>query len=537
MLCLRQITVFLLMLFVASGSAYASCQDFLDDVETTSLGVSYKKDPNTGRISALMMMGEANFLSPKSSLVRKAKKKALMRAKAEFVRFMKEDFAAADFAADLTTSVESTDQDGNTTGAVEEISAMAETMASSAQSVISGIVVLGECVDKGEKVAMVLAGWKPELSQVAADAKQATSNPTPSSSSSSNKSGASAQNKLTNNSSDSGSTNNLSGSTGPSDKKVGITIITVEAEGEGGNLKQATNEAIRSALAQVLGEKFASAQQSTDFTATAEVSNSSGDSAGVALETSTMFEVQSSEVKGILSGYKYVSKKELSNGIKVVLQVEIPKYESSIDKSKNTLIVFKPEMKKFQGLTHSEADEISSAIRNGLENILNESGKLEVLDRAFLKKRQIELGTVAAGNNSMTEMARIGNLAGADFMLVIEFDKLSVEIEEKMVGKNLIVRQKFNGSANFKVIEVATSNIVSSGSIPIRRLKFKKESGISQFSDKVSLTVSRQVTRKMGGKINNASLSSADDTKNVRDAEKRADESMKKLEESVKNDW
>ena len=110
------------------------------------------------------------------------------------------------------------------------------------------------------------------------------------------------------------------------------------------------------------------------------------------------------------------------------------------------------------------------------------SGKLEVLDRAFLKKRQIELGTVAAGNNSMAEMARIGNLAGADFMLVIEFEKLSAEIE----GNNLIVRQKFNGSANFKVIEVATSNIVSSGSVPIRRLKFKK-SGLSQFSDSKSI--------------------------------------------------
>ena len=537
MMSLYRIALFLAVLITSSGNSFASCQDFLNDVDTTSLGVSYKKDPETGRISALMMMGEANFLSPKSSLVRKAKKKALMRAKAEFVRFMKEDFAAADLVADLTTSVESTDQDGNTTGAVEEISSMAETMASSAQSVISGIVVLGECVDKEEKVAMVLAGWKPQLSQAAADAKQATSNPKPSAGSSSNNSGASAQNTTVDNLSAGGSVSNSSGSTGSPDKKVGITIITVEAEGEGGNLKQATNEAIRSALAQVLGERFASAQQSTDFTATVEVSDSSGASAGAALEASTMFEVQSSEVKGILSGYKYVSKKELSNGIKVVLQVEIPKYESSIDKSKNTLIVFKPEMKKFQGLTASEADEIASAIRNGLENVLNESGKLEVLDRAFLKKRQIELGTLAAGNNSMTEMARIGNLAGADFMLVVEFEKLSAEIEEKKVGNNLIVRQKFNGSANFKVIEVATSNIVSSGSVPIRRLKFKKESGISQFSDKVSLSVSRQITRKMGGKISNASLSSADDTKNVRDAEKRADESMKKLEESVKNDW
>ena len=514
-----------------STAVFASCDDFLNEFETTSLGVSYKKDPETGRITALMMMGEANFLSPKSSLVRKAKKKALMNAKAEFVRFMKEDFSAADLTADLTNSIENTDQDGNTTGAVEEISSMAEMMSSSAESVISGIVVLGECVDKSEKVAMVLAGWKPELSTAAADAKQASSNPTPSASNSA--SASEGQAGAASSSSDSGGT----GSGGASSKKVGITIITVEAEGEGGNLKQATNEAIRSAIAQVLGEKFASSQLSTDFTATAEVSNSEGQSAGVAVETSTQYEVQASEVKGILSGYKYITKQELSDGIKVVLQVEIPKYESSIDKTKNTLIVFKPEIKKIDGLTSSEANEITSEIRNSLENILNESGKLEVLDRAFLNKRNIELGTVAAGNNSMSEMARIGNLAGADFMLVTEFEKLSSEVEEKKVGNNLIVRQKFNGSANFKLIEVATSNIISSGSVPIRRLKFKKDNSLSLFSDKISISVSRQITRKIGGKVNASSGGSGDDTQNVRNAEKRADESMKKLEESVKDDW
>ena len=528
---LLAILVSLLFFSASSTAAFASCEDFLSEFETTSLGVSYKKDPETGRITALMMMGEANFLSPKSSLVRKAKKKALMNAKAEFVRFMKEDFSAADLTADLTNSIEKTDQDGNTTGAVEEISSMAEMMASSAESVISGIVVLGECVDKDEKVALVLAGWKPELSAAAADAKQATSNPTPTATSTA--SASSGQTAAASNASGSGG----SGSSSTPSKKVGITIITVEAEGEGGNLKQATNEAIRSAIAQVLGEKFASSQLSTDFTATAEVSNSEGQSAGVAVETSTQYEVQASEVKGILSGYKYISKQELSDGIKVVLQVEIPKYESSIDKTKNTLIVFKPEMKKIDGLTSSEADEIASEIRNSLENILNESGKLEVLDRAFLNKRKIELSTVSAGNNSMTEMARIGNLAGADFMLVTEFEKLSSEVEERKVGNNVIIRQNFNGSANFKVIEVATSNIISSGSVPIRKLKFKKDNSLSQFSDKISVSVSRQITRKLGGKVNVGSGGSGDDTQNVRNAQKRADESMKKLEESVKDDW
>jgi len=153
-------------------AVYANCDAFLDDFETTSLGISYKKDPDTGAIRAFLMSGEANFLAPKSSLVRKAKKKAFMSAKAEFARFMKEDFVAADLVSDLTNSIETTDQDGNTSGTVEEMTSMVETMGSSTESVLSGIVVLGECVDKEQKIAIVLAGWKPELSAAAADAKQ-----------------------------------------------------------------------------------------------------------------------------------------------------------------------------------------------------------------------------------------------------------------------------------------------------------------------------------------------------------------------------
>ena len=61
MMSLCRIALFLAVLITSSGNAFASCQDFLNDVDTTSLGVSYKKDPETGRISALMMMGQISI--------------------------------------------------------------------------------------------------------------------------------------------------------------------------------------------------------------------------------------------------------------------------------------------------------------------------------------------------------------------------------------------------------------------------------------------------------------------------------------------
>ena len=149
----------------------ADCSSFAEDVGQT-FGVSLKRDPETRRVLGFFMVGEASFIAPKSSLVRKAKKKAFNNGKADFVRFMKEDFVATDLISDLTNTIETTNSDGNTSGTAEEISAMVETMASNSSAVLSGIVVLGECVDVDRKLVMVQAGWKPELSEVAADAKQ-----------------------------------------------------------------------------------------------------------------------------------------------------------------------------------------------------------------------------------------------------------------------------------------------------------------------------------------------------------------------------
>lgn len=516
-----------------SVQAKASCENFLDDV-SQSFGVSYKKDPDTGQIKAFLMVGEASFISPKSSLVRKAKKKAFMNAKADFSRFIKEEFRAADMVTDLTTQIEQTDNDGNTAGRVEEMSSMVETLASSTSSVLSGIVVLGECVDKTEKIVMVQAGWKPELSAEAASARNIIKNP-----STRNTSSGGTSTQASGNSSSSGTTSGSKEAlSSKPQKKSGITIISVEVEGEGGNLKQATNEAIRSAIAQVLGEKFASSQLNTDFTATAEVSSSAGASAGVAVETSTQLEVQASEVSGIISGYKYVSKNELSNGIKVTLLVEIPKYESSIDATKNTLIVFEPQINKFEGMSRSDVAQITATIQNNLENVLNETDKLDVLDREFLRKRSIELATISQGNNSMTELSRLGNLAGADFMLVVEFESLTMSEQEKRVGASVIKRQVYNGSANYKLIEVATSNIISSGAVPIRKMKFKSDSGLVGLSNTVTAKVSKKIVRKLRATISDDTVSlSQDDSKNLKDASKRAEQNLNKVKEQVKDDW
>ena len=314
---------------------------------------------------------------------------------------MKEDFVATDLISDLTNTIETTDSDGNT-GTAEEINAMVETMASNSSAVLSGIVVLGECVDVDSKLVMVQAGWKPELSEVAADAKQKIKKSVAK---------GDADNENISQSTQSSTNSVKNSATQSRKKKVGVSHVSIEVEGEGKNLKQATNEAIRSAIAQVRGEKFASSQVNTDFTVSAEVSSSLGGSAGVSAETSTQFEIQSSEVSGIVSGYRYKSKTEITSGMKVVIVVEIPQYESSMDKSKNSLVVIEPKIQEYTGENPADAVALAKQIQNNLEISLNESGAFNVLDREYLRQRGTELTMAVAENQSMSELSRLGHLA------------------------------------------------------------------------------------------------------------------------------
>jgi len=86
-----------LMGTVPITSAYASCDGFTDEFETTSLGISYKKDPETGSIRAFLMSGEASFIAPKSSLVRKAKKKSLYESESRIYPLYEGGFCCCRF--------------------------------------------------------------------------------------------------------------------------------------------------------------------------------------------------------------------------------------------------------------------------------------------------------------------------------------------------------------------------------------------------------------------------------------------------------
>jgi len=443
-----------------------------------------------------VMYGEGTFLAPKRSLIAEARRKAELRAKRAFSEWMQQDLKSESAYADMMETVERTNQDGMTEGTATEISQSIDMMRTNTSAVLSGIVKLDECLDTEQKFILVEMGWKPSLSEAAGSAKAKITGEVKRGNTPANSSGGSKQAVVT-----SVPSSGATPATGivSSKKKGGISIITVEVEGISTGLKSATNEALRSAVAQVHGEAFASRQKSVDLVATIQATDSSGNSAGVAVEQSASLSETSSVTSGLIESYEYISKSEGANGYRVVLRVNLPKYESTIDPSKNTIIVL--PLKVASGVDRGRVTEVSSLIRDSIESLLGDSNGLAVLDRQNLKAQQKELDYLASGAAPISEMARMGNAAGADFMLVSEIMSLDVVLDESQLAGKTIRRTTFDAEVSVKVIEVASTNIVYSRVIPFRRLKYKESSSQFDFSNEVAGTIARQVANRIGGGI------------------------------------
>ena len=515
----------LCLLLATQNETYASCAQFEAEAEAVS-GVVPKFDEN-GKLRAIVTYGEATFLTPKRSLISSARQKAELNAKKAFSAWMEESLSSESVVADMVETAQATNQDGETVGYAKELETQVNVMRSNTSAVLSGLVKLDECVDTEQKYILVELGWKPSLSSSAANAKKAMTAP--------------PSQKATTASSGQATSSNVNTANrevaSNSSKKGGVNIIVVEVEGYGTDLKRATNEALRSAIAQVFGEKFASSQRTVDLVQTLEATTSSGASAGVAVESSASLSDTKSETAGLIKSYSYISKGDTPQGFRVELSVSLPKYESTIDANKNTVIVLMPKLSGAIEAPQDVTQSVAGAFRDAMETRLNAAKSLTVLDRRFLGDQQRELNYLASGASPVSELARAGNAAGADFMLITEIFSLSSRTDERVVGGTTVKREIINSEIGIKLIEVASTNVLYTKRFPFKNIKVKTEAFATSFAETVAKRVAGGVVSKVGGGYAAGEIDNGDDTQNVKNAESRADERMKKLKESTQNDW
>ena len=221
----------------------------------------------------------------------------------------------------------------------------------------------------------------------------------------------------------------------------------------------------------------------------------------------------------------------------VFLRVSLPKYESSLDPNKTRAIVLRPKLSQALRGSGDDMDVFIEAVQDTLESLLNQSRKMTVLDRDFIKDQMRELNFVASGNSPVSELARLGNTAGADTVVISEIVSYSQELDRRQLGNQTIERTVFNAEIAVKVIDVATTNILFSQRFPFRNQKIKASNPASGFGQRVGDRLARRVAGKLGGGLQRGASAGFAQEVDVGASAKRANKSFNEAKESVKDEW
>ena len=475
-------------------------------------GVVPKFDEN-GNFKSISMYADASFIAPKRSLISAARKQAELKAKRDFSNFIKEKVAAGTLSEYMMETKSVTNNKGETSGSAEEINRIVDTISSNTESVLSGIIKLDECVNVQQKYILVRMGWKPMLSNLASSTAQTLKGSQRNGSDNSFKKNTRDEQQHTEKKTNSSS---------------GIKIVTVIVEGRGADLNEAIRIGLRQAVGQVFGEQLESEIQISQTTQSIEVSGEH--SVGVAIETNSQQDNSKIKTKGTIQSYEIVSKESASSAVIVSLRVNLAKYNSGIDSNKKSIIVLTPKTEAKQGQDSSDTMKFAQRIQTAIEARLSDSDKYNILDREYLSETMRELNFVASGNSSVTEMARLGNHAGADLIVVTEILSFTPKTTSRKVGDKEIVRGLLNSEISLKLLNPSTTKIITSESFSFHNQRVSSPS-ISAYAEKVATRISGRIVR--GSKGNHIVA----DNQRLKETTKEVNKKFKAMEEKHENDW
>jgi len=479
-----------LLAALLSSPAFAQspCDAILEDADAVSGAVPKFEN---GQLVSVSMYGEGSFIAAKRSLITDARRQAELQAKSFLSNFFEEQIQRGTLHESLVESAELTSSDGITEAQAVELRRAAEYISSNSSAVLRGVVKLDECVDTNEKLILVRMGWKPSFAKTAEQASKAN------------------QSKKPNDVSDS--------------NKPGIKYTEIQSYGSGASYEIAVRNALRSAVAQVFGEALASSQSVTNQVETLAISDSEDNSYGVAAERSSSTETTNSTTAGVIRKYRIIEVEETAQGFTSTVQVTLAEYNSGLDKSKQNIVVLPT-------LANREQSDIAQSIQHRLEQRLANSSKFNLLDREFVNAANTELGFIASGNSAVEELSRLGNQVGADLLVITEIVNYHVNKTERKVGKRTLERNELNAEVRLKIINPATTEVVTSEVININGLRVPKPS-LTAYAE----IITRQLSAKVMGTSSTDNQTEA--KRSVLESKKRVEEKQKQLEKEYENDW
>lgn len=271
-------------------------------------------------------------------------------------------------------------------------------------------------------------------------------------------------------------------------------LIESTSTGFGGDYQEALTSALMDAVRQVRGIEVSSEKQlKLDFKHLIKDA-SENKSATIGVEEQIF-----TQSKGWVQSYSVsnVKKPSDNNDVwEVTIVAKIPMYQSAIKDDTRSSIAVMPF--RFSHSTFaidelgkaSSGYQLSSQMRDKIQILLTQTEQFTVLNRSYGSEYVTEKALLSSDNVPASEASRLGNLVGADFMIVGNIHDLSTKIERQTFYGMTKVKSVDRFDLSYQVIEVATQKILWADSIAEEVERAEEENTLSTLNIISNLVVS-----------------------------------------------
>lgn len=241
-------------------------------------------------------------------------------------------------------------------------------------------------------------------------------------------------------------------------------LVEKQTIGYGADYQEALTSALMDAVRQVRGLQVSSEKQlKLDFQHLIK-DKTENKKATVGIEEDIF-----TRSKGWVQSYSVISTekpKDNNDTWKVTILAKIPKHESAMKDDKRDSIAVMPF--RFSHPTFavdelgkpSNAYQMSGRIRDRILTAFTQTQQFAVVNRSFGNEFANEKALLSSDNVSPSEASRLGNVVGADFMIVGNIYDLSTKVEEKDFYGMKKVTMKDRIDMSYQLIEVATQKVL-----------------------------------------------------------------------------
>ena len=264
----------------------------------------------------------------------------------------------------------------------------------------------------------------------------------------------------------------------PEHSSAKIVYKTVEAEGYGGNLDEAIDEALAHAISQVSGQTFDAKNSAKMRFKTITEDGKTSKVASEELEASVK-----ERTKGVVRSYEILEKaQEDSDTLFVKIRAVVADYQTGKGASRVRIAVMPlrisglPASSSTTDLPSGVARRFSvdgaagdprrleGLVNQGLVSALVQTRKFTILDRDYVAETLGEQAFIDSDDVPIVEAAKLGQKLGADFILVGSLERMTTRLNErKMRTTDQVIRTRSgNVELSYRIIDVANGMVKSS---------------------------------------------------------------------------